>query len=150
MSEPRHNDVYRWRWKDGCKPIIGCYAHLAVFHNGKLRDTYWYDWSVASVIDLDRVDITLLGNIDDCEVIRHWDLPYYDPTDIIDMNHLNNSKAPIYLKKGAARSQEWMLARAEEKFAKAQRDKESAEREITKLHEVIKQIRAGNLDEVYL
>lgn len=150
MSEPRQNDVYRWTWKEGCKPIIGCYANLAVFHNEKLRDTYWYDWAVASVVDLEKVDLTLLGNLDDYEVMRHWDLPYYDPADIIDMNHRNNSRGPIYLRKGAGRSQEWMLTRAEEKFAAAQRAKDSAERDISTLQDVLKQIRSGNLEEVYL
>lgn len=143
---PRENDVYRWHWKDGQKPMIGCYAHLAVFHNGKLRDTYWHDWSHSSAIDLEKVDLTLLGNIDDCEVIRAWDAKYYAPADIIDMNHLNNSNAPIYLKRGAAKSQEWMLYRAEAKFAEAQRAKDHAERDIENLQDVLKRIKSGDLE----
>lgn len=150
MAEPRDNDVFRWHWKEGCKPMIGQYAHLAVFHNGHLRDTYWLDWPHAVPVDLEKVNLFLLGNIDDCEVIQRWDRSYYDPDEIIDMNHWNNSNGPIYLKKGAARSQKWMLARAEEKFADAQRAKESAERDVARLQDVLKQIRAGDLTEVSL
>jgi hypothetical protein len=150
MAEPRENDVFRWHWKLGRAPIVGCYAHLAVFLNGGLRDTFWYDWPTRSYIDLDRVDLTLLGNIDDCVEIKRWDVPYYDPADIIDMSHSNNSRAPIYLKKSATKSQEWMLSVAENKFAEAQRAKESAERDIARLQDVLKQIRAGDLTEVSL
>lgn len=146
---PKENDIYRWAWKEGRAPIIGHYAHLAVFSGGALRDTYWCDWKTQSHIELDRVDLTLLGNIDECDVISRWQRAYYDPSDVIDMAHNNNSNAPIYLKRTATKSQEWMLARAEEKFAEANRSKERAERDITDWAYKIKQIKAGDL-EVYL
>jgi len=149
-TQPKENDIYRWSCKEGRKPIIGCYAHLAVFVDGALRDTFWHDWRTGgSRIDLDRVELKLLGNIDECREIRKWDVPYYDPADIIDMAHCNNSGASIYLKLTAEKSQTWMLARAEEKFAEANRAKERAERDITDWAYKIKQIKAGDL-EVYL
>jgi len=149
MADPRENDIYRWRWKDGKALIVGCYSWRAVFFNGALRDVYWHDWRTSSSIDLDRVDLTLIGNIDDCRQIKVWDLPYYDPSDVIDMRHANDSNGPIYLKLTAEKSQEWMLARAEEKFAVAQRAKSGAERDIADLQDKLKRIKAGDL-EVFL
>lgn len=146
---PRENDIYRWHWLEGKAPIIGCYAHLAVFADGAPRDTYWHDWRTQSHLDIDRVDLTLLGNIDDYREINRWEATYYDPSDIIDMRHANNSNAVMYLRKTAAKSQAWMLARAEEAFAKAQQAKSSAERDIVELQDKLKRIKAGDL-EVYL
>lgn len=149
MIEPRENDVYRWQWKEGRKPIIGCYANLAVYGDGALRDTYWHDWKTQSNIDLDRVEMTLLGNIDDYDKIDRWQIVYYDPSDILDMAHANSTNAPIYLRRTATKSQAWMLARAEEAFAEAQRAKSRAERDISELQDKLKKIRSGDL-EVYL
>ncbi|NTJ67576.1 hypothetical protein G6M50_06330 [Agrobacterium rhizogenes] len=146
---PRENDIYSWAWKDGKAPIVGCYAHLAVFAAGALRDTYWHDWRTQSCLDLERVELTLLGNIDDYREIYRWEAVYYDPADIIDMRHANNSNAVMYLRKTATKSQKWMLARAEEAFAEAHRAKSKAERDIAELQDKLKKIRAGDL-EVYL
>lgn len=146
---PKENDIYRWTWKEGRKPIIGCYAHLAVFFDGALRDTYWHDWKTQSFIELERVELTLLGNIDDYRVIQRWDALYYDPADIINMSHANNSNGTIYLKLTAGKSQAWMLARAEENESQARRDKDRAERDITEWAEKVSRIKAGDL-EVYL
>jgi hypothetical protein len=148
MTDPRENDVYRWRW-EGKKPISGCYAYLAIYVNGALRDTYWHDWKTQSNIDLDSVKLTLLGNLDDYDKIDRWQTVYYDPSDIIDMAHANSTNAPVYLKRTATKSQAWMLERTEEAFVEAQRAKSRAEREISELQDKLKRIRAGDL-EVYL
>jgi hypothetical protein len=149
MTAPRENDIYRWFWKEGCKPIVGCYAYLAVFSEGGLRDTYWHDWRNASNVDLGRVDLQLLGNIDECREIHRWERPYYDPADMIDMAHGNNTHAPLYLKLTATKSQESLLSHAKEKSDKARRDKEWAERAIAEWEEKINRIEGGDL-EVYL
>jgi len=146
---PKENDIYRWHWKLGKEPLFGCYAGIGVFVGGGLRDTFWHDWKTRSEIDLERADLTLLGNIDECDVISRWQTVYYDPADIIDMNHANTSTAPVYLKRSAEKSQKWMLARTKEKFAEANRTKERAERDIAELQDKIKRIKAGDL-EVYL
>jgi hypothetical protein len=147
--DPKENDIYHWSWKEGRAPIVGCYAHLAVFTGGALRDTYWHDWKTQSHIELDRVELTLLGNMDECDVISRWQTAYYDPADVIDMAHANSSNAPVLLKRTATKNQEWMLARTEEKFAEANRAKERAERDIADLQDKLKRIKAGDL-EVYL
>lgn len=145
----KENDICRWHWKLGRAPIVGCYAHLGVVVGGCLRDTFWYDWKTRSEIEVDRVELTLLGNIDECREIKRWDVPYYDPADIIDMSHSNNSSAPVYLKTSASKSQEWMLARAEEKHEAAVRAKDRADRDITEWADKVSRIKAGDL-EVYL
>lgn len=148
MADLRENDICHWSWKEGMRPIVGCYSHVAVVRDGKLFDTYWHGWETgsSSIVELDRVELTALGNIDDCTEIKAWDADYYAPTDIIDMRHANTSNAPIYLKNGSMRSQEWMLQRVEQRFNDAQRKKESAERDISRLQDVLKKIRAGDLE----
>lgn len=146
---PRENDIYRWFWKDGIRPPVGCYAYLAVFVDGGLRDTYWHDWKTQSWVGVDRVELTLLGNIDDCEEIRRHQVPYYRPEDIIDMRHSNSSSAPIYLKKSASKDQATILEYAEEKERQAYADKGRAERAIVEWEEKIRRIKEGDL-EVYL
>lgn len=143
---PKENDIFRYSWKEGRKPIIGCYAHLAVFFHGALRDTFWHDWRTQSWIELDRVELRLLGNIDDCREIKRWDVPYYDPADIIDMAHSNNSNAPIYLKNTASKSPEHMLKTADEKMRQAYTDIVRAERQIKELDATIARIKAGDLE----
>lgn len=146
---PRENDICHWHWKEGNAPITGCYAHLAVFYKGGLRDTFWYDWKTRSPIDLDRIELTVLGNIDECRVIEKWSIPYYDPSDIIDMSHSNNSNAPIYLRKTASKSPAHMLDVANEKMRQAYSDIVRAERHIKELEATIAKIKTGDL-EVYL
>jgi hypothetical protein len=146
MSEPKENDIYRWSWRQGRKSIISCYAHLAVYLDGRLRDTYWHDWRTQSDIDLDCVDLTLLGNIDDCREIKTWDAFYYDPADIIDMRHANNSSAPIYLKLTAEKSPEHMLQVVDDRMRQAYSQIVSAERLIKTLDATAARIRAGDLE----
>lgn len=148
MADLRENDVYRWDWKEGMAPIVGCYAHLAVVVDGILRDTYWHDYAHSSAIYPEKVDLTLLGNIDDCDVIRAWDVPYYDPGDIIDMNHRNNSHASIYLKRGSVKSPSRMLEWAEFNLSNAQSLMNSAKRDVDRWSQAIAQIKAGDLEVV--
>jgi hypothetical protein len=144
----KDNDVFLWRWKEGKAPIVGCYAHLAVVVCGVLRDTYWHDYAHSSYIYPENVDLTFLGNIDDCDVIRAWDVHYYDPADIIDMNHRNNSRAAIYLKRGAVKSQRRMLEWAELNLSNAQSLMNSATRDVERWSQAIAQIKAGDLEVV--
>lgn len=143
---PRENDIYRWAWKDGKAPIVGCYAHLAVFADGALRDTYWHDWRTQSCLDLEKVELTLLGNIDDYREIYRWEAVYYDPADIIDMRHANNSNAPVYLLKSATKSPEHMLEIADGKMRQAYGDIIRAEGQIKYLEATIARIKAGDLE----
>jgi hypothetical protein len=145
----RENDIYRWYWKPGINRDYHCKSNLAVFVNGGLRDTFWYDWQTRSWLELEEVSLSLLGNIDDCTVISRWQVSYYRHEDIIDMNHSNNSNAPIYLKKSASKDQATILEYAEEKERKAYADKDRAESAIVEWEEKIRRIKEGDL-EVYL
>jgi hypothetical protein len=146
----KDNDVYRWHWKPGMEPMFGRYSNRAVVVDGELLDTFWHDWRQDKHrVDPDRAELTFLGNIDECREIKSWEVPYYDPADVISMAHSNNSGAPIYLTLTAGKSQSWMLARAEEKLADAQRAKERAERDIAEWNEKVSRVKAGDL-EVYL
>lgn len=145
----KENDIYRWFWNPGINRDYHCKSNLAVFVNGWLRDTFWYDWETRSSLNPDEVSLALLGNIDECEVIARWKIPYYRSVDIIDMRHSNNSNAPIFLKKSASKDQATILEYAEEKERLAYSDKDRAERAIVEWEDKIRRIKEGDL-EVYL
>ncbi|NTG01841.1 hypothetical protein G6L30_17120 [Agrobacterium rhizogenes] len=149
MDTPRENDIYRWYWKDSVDRSYHCMSHIAVFCGGALRDTFWYDWKSRGGLDLEAVDLTLLGNIDECDVISRWQKAYYEPSDVIDTAHSNNSGAPIYLKRTAVKSQSVMLEYAEEAAKDALRRRDSAQCDMETWAEKIDRIKQGDL-EVYL
>jgi len=114
----REGDIYRWRWADperdaDCGPFRSyhCLSQLAVVRSGKLTDTYW-PGTGNHVLDPAKVTLTFIGNIADLVEIRAYDIPYYRREDIVDMRHANNSYGPIYLRKGAQKDADTMLARA--------------------------------------
>lgn len=147
---PKENDIYRWSWKDDiASKDYHCYSTIAVFVDGGFRDTFWYDWKERSWLNPDKIDLVLLGNIDECDKISRWQISYYDPSDVIDMAHANDSNAPVFLKRTAVKSQARMLEYAQWKEQQAFSDKCRAENELLSWGDKIRRIKAGDL-EVYL
>jgi hypothetical protein len=142
----KENDIFRWHWKPGSSWDYHCRSNIAVFVNGGLRDTFWYDWKTRSWLEPEAVDLEFLGNIDECETITPWRIPYYRPADIIDMRHSNDGRAPIYLKRSASKDQAMMLEHAEEKERQAYCDKDRAERAIAEWEDKIRRIKEGDLE----
>lgn len=110
----KNNDVIRWwyseeelkRRRDGNNggTTYWCNSQLAIFKDGHFYDTYWGSYGDNKRISLEKlgneVEFKYLGNLDDYE--KHSD-PYkrYSLDDILNLNHANNSRDNIYLKKGA-------------------------------------------------
>lgn len=139
-------DICNWQWKEGHRKIVDCYSHRGVFRNGSFYDTYWH--SEQTIINLSEIELTFLGNINNYEEILHHRKIYYDPSDIIDMRHANDSHAPVLLKKGAKRSAKAMLEYAMYEKDKAISQRDSAERRIQTMDFHISLIDDGRLDEV--
>jgi hypothetical protein len=110
----KNNDVIRWWYsEDELKrrnhgnnngTTYWCMSQLAIFKDGFFRDTFWWHGSDNKKIYLKElenvIEFKYLGNLDDYE--KHSN-PYerYNPDDILNLNHANNSRDNIYLKKGA-------------------------------------------------
>lgn len=151
----RDGDIYHWRWKDderheNTNAFGGyhCKSRIAVATDGDLFDTYWMECNGRSRLRMREVIVTLLGNSNDMDEIREWDLPYYRDEDIVDTRHPNASIAPIYLKRGAKRDATTMRAHAVEKMDQAKRDLDSAHRQIGRMAEVLNLIDSGDLEKV--
>ena len=120
-------DIFRWRYADEeerCKRDFGSYMYhcksmIAVAANGRLFDTYWHSTNSDYEIDPAQVTLKFQGNPKDMTLIPKWERAFYRSEDIVDMNHANNSGAPIYAKAGATRDPETMAAyfkHAKERF----------------------------------
>ena len=166
----RENDICTWRWKDderhrasGPFGSYHCNAQKGIVHNGRLLDLFWMNigshfaqegWSKSrsggKPVALDQVIVEVVANIDDLTEIRRGDERYYDLADVVDLQNSNSSKAPIFIRKVAQRSQAAMLEYAENKLQEAERTAASAERDVERWTALSDQIQTGNLDKIYL
>lgn len=119
----RNGDIFDWVWK----PETGgnnsrelgdyrCFSGRAVFREPKLLDTFWGMGADAHALDLSRIDVQWVGNVHDMTEIQEWDIPLYRREDIVDMRHANMTRGPIYLRAGAVKDAQPMLAEAERRM----------------------------------
>lgn len=147
----KDGDIYRWEWKDveahggyGDFRAYHCKSQIAVCKDGVLYDTFWgISWE--HTVSVKDVNLTFLGNSNEMSEIREYEMPYYRRQDIVDTRHSNNRRAPIYLKAGAERDAETMLAHATYKRETAERERDSADRDINHWTEIESAIQSGNL-----
>ena len=162
--ELRNGDILRWVWIDVPKTDpYWCKSRVAIVNDGNLYDTFWIhhgskfiqggwgpDFHGARSLPIEQVEMTVIGNIHDMDEIPRGDERYYDPADVVDLRHSNNTNAPLYIKKGAKRSAEKIAERIREKMAEAERTRLSAERDINELREKLAYVESGeNLDSVW-
>lgn len=105
-------------------------SRIAVFDGQKFVDTYWsYDNLSFKPEEIgEKFEIQYVGNFADLDkqndYVKFEDLEkYYDDADIVDLNHANNSRGNLYLRKGAKRSLtkikeklEYQIKRSQEKI----------------------------------
>lgn len=103
----KEGDIFRWRWtdeiaakrqKDCGSTVYWCMSQIAVCKDGKLVDTFWGSSGSNYTLDMDRVVVTFLGNPSEMKVIPEAERVFYKPEDVVNMNHANNSRAPVYAK----------------------------------------------------
>jgi len=152
----KNGDIYFWSWKDSESPhdtyslSYWCKSRKAIVVDGELYDTYWGDRS-NGWLDPERVDLDFKGNINDYEV-SDWGIhEYYDPSDLIDMRHANDTNGKIYIRKGAQRSRAVMMEKAVYKLEEAESRIRSAQYDVERWTNKIKEINAAeDLTKVYL
>lgn len=162
VTAMKEGDVFRWSYREpGDDRSYGryhCCSRIAiVVASGRLRDTYWMigksfasDSRSFGANDIDKMNLTYLGNLADLEKAPEWKDDYYDDADIVNLNHSNSLRNNFYLRKGAKLSAAKMLAAANRKLERAQSDERSARRKVEEMLTAISRIEAGEIDDVYL
>lgn len=153
----KEGDIFSWRWtpEEGRKrqndcgsTVYWCKSQIAIFHNDRLRDTYWYDGSnSAYILELDKVEITFLGNPENMKTIYDGEQVFYRREDIVDMNHANNSRAKVYVK--AERDLETMRLYYREQAERFERESRMALDRIADCQNAIAAIDRGELTGSY-
>ena len=157
MREFREGDIFIWCWKPEVEHAKGgyiqayhCKSRIAIFEGGVLVDTFWGGSGNDIALQLDRIEVTWLGNANDMQPIPDWQMKYYSPSDIVDTRHSNRTSAPIYLKPGAKRNAEVMEEYARREIDTAIREGQQAQRKMGRMFEALNRIEAGELDKVEL
>lgn len=152
----KDGDIFDWRYTDkvlaahnkhwhGMNPYH-CRSMRAVFRDGGLKDTFWGTSSSDSYLDKSRIVLTYLGNENEMTKISPGERAFYRPEDIVDMNHSNNSRAPVYVKVGAKRDRQAMQEYFAYKVQRFTSDIEFTKRKIEDCQSALASIERGELD----
>ncbi len=151
----KNGDIYFWSWKElpsknDYTLSYWCKARKAIVVDGELYDIYW-GGRCAGWLDLERVELEFKGNVNDYRVSAYNDHLYYAPEDLINMQHSNDPKGIIYIRKDAKRSKISMMEHAIDKLEDAERQLRYAKQEVERWTNKIKEIdSATDLKDVYL
>jgi len=148
----KQGDIYSWSYKDGYGSQADkywCKSQIAIFNDGKLVDTFWSGGG-HGILDLERINIKYKGNPKEMDEIGKHEKQYYKPENIVDMNHPNNSNAPIYLKPGTQKDQGIMLELVKQKISENKSNIQFANSQIDRLIKLIPLVESGELDKIYL
>lgn len=153
MTNFREADIFWWRYKDQYRTVSDPYwcksMKAVVDARGNLCDTYWGDTS--HPINPDIVELTFKGNVEEFYVAKYGEERYFENSDKINMQHANDSHGKIYIRKGATRSREIMMACVKGKLDRAQSALRSAEWDIEQCQKKIVEIdSADSLDGVWI
>ena len=147
-------DIFTWVYSDvEVDPAkqygeYHCKSQIAIAKDGVLYDTFWGDFN--RPIPIDKIVLKFQGNPKYLTVIKSYDIPYYDPADIVDMRHSNSSSQPIYLKHGATKSPSHIKTRLDDMMRSTTRDLETAMRRIKSIGDMQTALDDGKYDEIYL
>lgn len=141
----KDGDIFRWRWKDSDRSMH-CKSGIAIAQDGKLHDTFWGDFHSRAWINLDDVEIEFQGNPADMQLISEWDAVFYRHQDLVNMNHSNNTRAPVYVKVGAGRCPVVMREYYERKKAEAEREARYMQERMAECDVLLAKISTGDFD----
>lgn len=130
-------DIIRWSYSrkyiDSLKyqgDLYWCKSRIAVFSCGKFVDTFWHGGSNNNLSfgpeEIgERFRIEYVGNFNALDRQNDYSKfedfnKYYEVADIVDLNHSNNSRGNLYLRKGAKRSLTKVKERLEYKIKRTQ------------------------------
>jgi len=158
----RDGDLFRWCYKKhvvdknnksvGAGTLYWCCSKIAIYKNGKIRDTYWstlLDGRSWTIEDAEQdLNLTFLANIEDIEITEHPQ--YYNPKDVVDISHKNLSRGGVYILKGAKRSKSQMIALINKKIADEIYSVDRARLRVEFLKEKLIDIETADLEKFYV
>lgn len=144
MTELKEGDVYRWYYKNDAEYRLNnsstaywCMDNQCIVHNDKLIDTYWLymdkerivDSSNCRYLDVDKVDLTFVCNLNDVRFVDKWQIDDYDK--VYDLSR-QKSCYPLYaVDKDAEVSNEALKKKYLNEYKDRLSEKEYAERRLT-------------------
>ena len=157
----KDGDIFRWRYKDEKPEHLGpykryhCKSQIAIADGGHLRDTFWNSRGEGFLCPYDEAERTLelthIGNLSELENRPEYEAASYADADCLDLNHSNSSKGNFYVRKGAERSREKMIATVTLRMADAERDIASAQSRLERHRATLFELKNGkSVDDVCL
>ena len=143
----KENDIYKWSWKDEHLPsknygdAYWCCARLAKVIDGNLMDLFWSmgQSSQSKRLDINKVDLMYLGNLDDYQEVRTTDeFKYYNKEDTLNISHANHSGnwgKCFFIKKGAVKSKDKIKQELVKRLEDLEYQAQSIQRDIARAKE---------------
>ena len=143
----KENDRKKWSWKDEHLPsknygeAYWCCARLAKVIDGNLMDLFWSmgESSHSRKLDINKIDLVYLGNLDDYQEVRTTDeFKYYnkeDTLDILHANHSGNWGKCFFIKKGAVKSKDKIKQELVKRLEDLEYQAQSIQRDIVRANE---------------
>jgi hypothetical protein len=136
----REGDVFCWHYKNDEEyrkqhqqsgTAYWCLDNKCVVVDGELQDTYWSGpketqfRSNDRILDIDKVDLEFICNVNDVEVIEKWQTEDYDK--VYNLSYQKGCYKLFAIDKDAKPSNKALIAKWERKLEEAESDKRSAE-----------------------
>ena len=148
----KDNDIYKWSWKDEHLPsknygdAYWCCARLAKVIKGDLMDLFWSmgESSQSRKLDINKVDLMYLGNLDDYQEVRTTDeFKYYNQEDtlnILHANHSGNWGKCFFIKKDAVKSKDKIRQELVKRLEDLEYQARSVQRDIARTNEKLTEL----------
>ena len=146
------NDIYEWSWKDEHFPsknygdAYWCCARLAKVINGDLMDLFWSmgESSQSRKLDINKVDLMYLGNLDDYQEVRTTDeFRYYKQEDTLNISHTNHSGnfgKCFFIKKDAVKSKDKIKQELVKRLEDLEYQSQSIQRDIVRTNQKLTEL----------
>lgn len=148
-------DVFRWAYRDravdGLPYAYYCKSRFAVVRGDHLVDTYWGLTTVLGgprfpiATARETLELDFLGNLGDFERRGEAVAEYYDPADVLDLNHANSTTGNLYVRRGAVRSRDRVAALLGKRLAAAERQERAAAARVASLRSALAGVANGTL-----
>ena len=148
----KENDINKWSWKDEHLPsknygdAYWCCARLAKVINGDLMDLFWSmgESSQSRKLDINKVDLMYLGNLDDYQEVRTTDeFKYYNKEDTLNISHANHSGnwgKCFFIKKDAVKSKDKIKQELVKRLEDLEYQAQSIQRDIVRTNQKLTEL----------
>lgn len=158
----KKDDIVFWHYSEtyfaslrGYSPYH-CRSQIAVFDGKKFVDTFWHYGSDNFCFGPEKIGsdiiVEYVGNLADLEKqnVRSDCLrQYYDPKDIVNLNHPNNTSGNLYLRKGAKRCLKTMKEFLSGKIQSRERELEYLKRSLESDKKSLENLTEETINSIY-